>query len=607
MSAKGALNAGAAGRVPANLRATRSNTKTITQPSNASPQAATLEKKKAKAREIEAEARKTLMSEKCLGEETVITHHTLLHTLSLLIQKYNETAPQSLTIALMAMVALLQQANNASTQLTPVVDTLSQMVGERIEKTMQDGMDKLSTLFKTSLAEQSKSFSPPEALGEAVTTLKQVASEMSKTINEATTATSQINDTAINYKQALMQTSSQATNTKQNTTHTSPKAADAELQLGINKKARQILLDTVKGEDNSLNIYEIKEKVTAALAAIVPAPPNGSEIQEVIKLRNGSVILQFTTKEAAEWLRVPENEVAFTRRYDPDTTIRDRVHPIMVPRIPLTFDPNNPTHLREIEEVNRLAPNTIKKARWIKPEYRRAPGQSCAHGIITLASATDANAMLKDGIYICNARLFPKKLKFEPKQCMKCRKWGHFAAECRSQNDVCGTCGGQHKTNACNAEGRRYCVSCRSDSHASWDRNCPEFRRKCDEYSTFHPENNLVYFPTDEDWTTVARPARIPFEDKFPERYTVGSLPPPNRTERQMPTRPIGKKGKHANRAYDNSQAVLDTFFYKPNHPHAGTFEIPPAQIDDDDEEYEVQFEALQNTLSDNFLKQPKA
>jgi hypothetical protein len=175
-------------------------------------------------------------------------------------------------------------------------------------------------------------------------------------------------------------------------------ANDTGLLLGINKKARQVLLDTTKGEDNYMNIYEVKEKAMAAMEDILPAPPQGTEIQEVIKLWNSSMILQFNTKEATDWLHTPEIEISFTRKFDPDTTIRDWVHPVMVPRIPLTFDPSNPTHLREVEEVNQMPPKAIKKARWIKPEYRHAPRQSCAHAIFTISSATDTNRILRDGV-----------------------------------------------------------------------------------------------------------------------------------------------------------------------------------------------------------------
>ncbi|KAF8259342.1 hypothetical protein EI94DRAFT_1546601, partial [Lactarius quietus] len=128
-------------------------------------------------------------------------------------------------------------------------------------------------------------------------------------------------------------------------------------------------------------------------------------------------------------------------------------------------------------------------------------GQSCTHAIFMISSREVANVLLKDGIYVCNVRTFPSKFKHEPKQCMKCCKWGHFTTDCKAQSDTCRTCGGQHRTRNCKIEGKKYCVSYRSKDHASWDHNCPEFIRKCYEYSNFHLENHLVYFPTDEDWT----------------------------------------------------------------------------------------------------------
>ena len=602
MSTKSASSPGVASHTPpANFRATRAATKAGALQTNVTPQLATLEKKKTKAKEakeVETEARKLLIGENCLNEENIITHPTLLRTLSLIIQKYSPTAPQSLTKALTALSALMHEANNATSQFTPVMEALTKKIGERFEKSLQEEMDKMSTTLKNALADQSKSLNPPESMTEAVTTLKQVAADMNKSINDAQAATSQITDTALTYKQALLQTTVPQLVKAQ---HTRPHATATEedtrymISMGIEKKARQVLLDTTKGEDSYLNSHEIKEKAMAALEEIRPAPPQGTEVEDIIKLRNGSLILQFASKETADWLRVPTNEAAFTKRFDPDTTIRERVHPIMVPRIPITFDPSNPTHLREVEEANGLRTNTIKKARWIKPEYRRAPNQSCAHAIFTITSVAIANILLKDGIYVCNAHTFPTKLKHELKQCMKCRKWGHFAAGCRAQSDTCGTCGGQHRTSNCNVEDKKYCVSCRSDTHSSWSRNCPEFIRKCAEYSSFHPENNLVYFPTEEDWTTTARPSKLAFEDKFPIHLNVGSLPPPNCKERQMPTRPINKQNK---RPIDNNNSqVLDNFFDKLVNSQESPDDMPPARVDKDDNEYDSRYEDLQNTM----------
>jgi hypothetical protein len=165
-------------------------------------------------------------------------------------------------------------------------------------------MAKMSTLIKSTLAEQCKAFSPPEGLAKTVSTLKQVASSMNKTISEATTATSQINNMALNYKQALLHLTAQAQapSPQPARTHSKMHTIDPGLTLRIDKKSRQILLDSTKGEDSHVNIYKIKEKVAAAMTEIIPPPPKGVVVQEVFKLRNRSIILQFESKEPVEWL-----------------------------------------------------------------------------------------------------------------------------------------------------------------------------------------------------------------------------------------------------------------------------------------------------------------
>ena len=59
--------------------------------------------------------------------------------------------------------------------------------------------------------------------------------------------------------------------------------------------------------------------------------------------------------------------------------------------------------------------------------------------------------------------------------------------------------------------------------HASWDRVCPEFKKQCTRYDERFPENNLLYFPTTQDWTLTMRPNRIPPDERFPQDLTVNS------------------------------------------------------------------------------------
>ena len=498
MSARGTLTTGATGRSPPeNLRTTRSqSSKNSTQQANTSPQAATLEKKRAKAHELELDARKLLKNEECLDDEPNITHHTILSTLTSIIQKFSAVTPQNLAKSLAALAVILKQVNNASNstaQLEPTVDALTLKIGERIEKTLQEEMIKLSSQIKVLLAEQSKALSPPGDLAETVTTLKQVATDMSKSINKANTATSQINDTALNYKQALLRTTSQVMLPQQKRANvesyeeedgqiTQPHNVgrsdqiDPKVLRDLDRKARQILIDTIDPEITGASQAEIKEKVINAIAKIAnPTPPEDTTVLEVTKLRKGGFTILFKNKEVVQWLQDPGAENEFTTEVSRDAVVVKCSYSILVPRIPLTFDPANEDHLREIEECNDMPADTIAKARWIKPVNRRALGQRAAHAIFTLRDITLTNESIRDGIKVCGLHIRPSRLKHEPMQCMKCRRWGHFAHACMADTDTCGTCGEEHRTNECVNKDKTFCVSCKSNSHASWDRECPEF------------------------------------------------------------------------------------------------------------------------------------
>ena len=121
-------------------------------------------------------------------------------------------------------------------------------------------------------------------------------------------------------------------------------------------------------------------------------------------------------------------------------------------------------------------------------------------------------------------------------------KWGHFAADCLADRDICGNCGEDHRTKECPDKDRRYCASCKNDMHMSWDQEFPEFQRRVDWMDENHLENALAYFPTEEDWTMHIRPRKLELEEKFPAKYVVASLPPPPVAgEWQATTRPIGE------------------------------------------------------------------
>ena len=152
-----------------------------------------------------------------------------------------------------------------------------------------------------------------------------------------------------------------------------------------------------------------------------------------------------------------------------------------------------------------------------------------------VTSVDTANKLIRDGIGICNSYLRPTKQKQEPIQCMKCRRWGHFADKCPEGEDTCGTCGDKHCTSACKASNKLYCVSCVVTSHASWDRACPEFLKRCENINECNPVNSMPFFPAEQDWTLVVRPSRIPLEEQFLATFAVNCLPMHGRRPQRGP------------------------------------------------------------------------
>ncbi|KAI9436908.1 hypothetical protein H4582DRAFT_2077918 [Lactarius indigo] len=131
---------------------------------------------------------------------------TLLCTLRLIIKKYSASAPKGMTSSLQAL-AVLMHKNNAAVQHTPpVVDALAQKVSKWVETSLQKVMGEMSDIVQSSLANHITLQKAINDLGETVASLDKVASNMAKSIMEATAATSQVASTARSYKEALTNT-----------------------------------------------------------------------------------------------------------------------------------------------------------------------------------------------------------------------------------------------------------------------------------------------------------------------------------------------------------------------------------------------------------------
>lgn len=426
--------------------------------------------------------------------------------------------------------------------------------------------------------------------------LHSVTKELESRVDKVTAASDKIACNATPYRDALVGGTGRGIGD----------SIEDRISIEAERKAKQIMVMSRDNDFDSLHPDDIVKKANEILNRIEDTDrPKSVEIEMVNRFPHGGVLLYFNSKEAAKWVRQPEIETIFIDQLAKNVYVKNRPHNILLRGVPVILDPSNQEHLREIEETNGLTKHSILKARWIKPEVRRRKGQTHTHASAVISDAETANLIIKNGLEVCGVKIRPEKLKQDPLQCLKCRRWGHFATNCTETVDACGTCGENHRTTRCNNPDKRHCVSCNSDSHASWDRNCPEFIRRRNIFDENHPENKLVYFPTDENWTLTTKPDRIPIENRFPQRFAVNSIPivhkkAPANHKKAVPTRRITSKdnqGKEPN--------TINNYFSRSQSKGKG--KAPATETDDLQiaEEYEECFDFREKDAVERLLNTP--
>ncbi|EIW87283.1 hypothetical protein CONPUDRAFT_38139, partial [Coniophora puteana RWD-64-598 SS2] len=131
---------------------------------------------------------------------------------------------------------------------------------------------------------------------------------------------------------------------------------------------------------------------------------------------------------------------------------------------------------------------------------KRRLDQRFAHAVLHCRDPVTANSLILNGLALEHTKLAARKDKKEPVRCAKCQLWGHIAANCLALRDTCAQCGDNHRSNSCTNQSKAHCASCNSDTHASWDRDCPVADRKRRELDAKYPENALPLYSTAGNW-----------------------------------------------------------------------------------------------------------
>jgi hypothetical protein len=241
-----------------------------------------------------------------------------------------------------------------------------------------------------------------EALAKEAKGINTAAKEIETKVTSVNDTTNTIASTTTKYQDTLLSQPTQL-----------PVAmSDLRLRDDLERKAKQILVKVHSNELQDKSQSAIKDKANEAITKIEGENygcPERVEVESVSTMWNSTLLLMLNSKQAADWLKDPGTETKFTNNFANDTFFINRSYNIIVPYTPITFNPSNDNHLREIEEHNKLSNGIIRKACWIKPAGRRREGQTHAYASLAISSPSAANQLIKNGITICGVTSSPFK------------------------------------------------------------------------------------------------------------------------------------------------------------------------------------------------------
>jgi hypothetical protein len=167
-----------------------------------------------------------------------------------------------------------------------------------------------------------------------------------------------------------------------------------------------------------------------------------------------------------------------------------------------------------LEEDKMLPEQSIAFSKYIKPLQLRTENQKVAHITIGFNQRENANFTIRNGMFIEGKHVNVQKMLTEPRRCLKCQKYGHYATACKNNEDTCTRCTGHHRTATCTIMDttKFTCTNCTGETakgHGTADRQCLKFKIENEKNQNRTPENKYKYYPTSspDSWRLLNEPA----------------------------------------------------------------------------------------------------
>ncbi|KAF8227000.1 hypothetical protein L208DRAFT_1497033 [Tricholoma matsutake] len=360
-------------------------------------------------------------------------------------------------------------------ELISLVDTIQNMFKEKTEECM------------ASLLQTTK---------EVIMQAKETTEELGKATEKMISTAEKEKTPATPYRDALNQG-----------TVGPPVRVDPRVRAKEGIRARQFLwtLSVDIPELKTLPAPQLLKQLNEKLTKAAKMTNEECKLHLAMWLKNGGLLIEAGDDKSAAWLCSEANILHMECELGTSILLEARNFNTMAYFVPLTFDVSEKTHIEEVMESNDLSKDAISKCRWVKAPGWWNPNQMVGHMIITFTDPDSANKAILGRLVICNKKVSVTKCKREPIRCLKCQEYNHVVHKCIISRDICARCRENHRTSDCSAA-TLLCTPCGKRGHASNDRTCPTFLRKCNEHNERNLENLLPFYPSTEIWTWEAAP-----------------------------------------------------------------------------------------------------
>lgn len=195
-----------------------------------------------------------------------------------------------------------------------------------------------------------------------------------------------------------------------------------------------------------------------------------SEIIAARPMLNGQIKVFYTGEEAKQ---IMESQKDWTQKLASTAHIAASSYQVLIHGMPLSFEPENPDHIKELQLANDkyISGLKIQRATWLKRTKQQ--GKTAGSLIVWFENADHADKAIAKGIMwrfeLRTTEIF--RSGFRALQCFNCQRFGHIAKTCTAEAK-CGKCSGGHNTRECSGKHEVRCCNC-GKKHTAWDQSCP--------------------------------------------------------------------------------------------------------------------------------------